>query len=365
MSLFSELYSPNAIAAYWEENPSNREPYMGEAFFPAQRQMGLDLKWIKASHGLPISLMPTAYDAQPTFRDREGLTVTETEMPFFREGFRMKEKDRKELLRIKSENDPYLGPIIDRLLDDASNLIEGARVVAERERMQLLFPVDGDIKIVFKANGINYTYDYDAPPNGSTTRPWKSTNYFALTGDALWTATSTADPFSDFTTAQTAVSGRTGSTPTIAVMNRNTFNLLLKMDAVKNQRIYAGGIVSGFMTEGELKSIIQSTVGVDIRIYDKQYKDESGTVQKFVPDGYVAMLPAGRVGTTYYAPTPEESDLMAGATTADTVSIVDTGIAIHHKVEAGPPVELSVYASEVVLPSYEGMDEVALLKVAA
>ena len=80
--LFDGLFSPAAIGANWTENVSNRIPYLGEGLFPARKQAGLDLKWIKGSKGIPVSLMPSAFDAKATFRDRIGVEKVETEMPF-------------------------------------------------------------------------------------------------------------------------------------------------------------------------------------------------------------------------------------------------------------------------------------------
>ena len=358
-----ELFTPAAIAANWEETASNRIPYLGEALFPARKKAGLDLSWIKGSKGLPVSLMPSAFDAKATFRDRPGLTKTETEMPFFREGFKIKEKDRQEILRVQESNDPYLNAVLANIYDDANNLIDGANVVAERERMALLFAQSGNVQIVFKANGVDYSYNYD--PNSE----WKGDasnsvqgNYFALAGNALWSATSTANPFGDIKTARDFVRNKTGSTPTIAIMNGTTFNLLGAIDAVKNRFLTTIGQSVGFITDADVQRVMQEVAGVSIVVYDKQYKNESGTAAKFVPDGYVALIPDGALGSTWYGTTPEEADLM-GKSDAK-VSIVNTGVAITQVIDPHP-VNINTFASEIVLPSYERMDEVALLKVTA
>ena len=193
---FRKLVGPKVIAANWTEAASNRVPYLGEMLFPAQKKAGLDLSWIKGHKGLPVSLMPSTFDAKATFRDRPGVQLLETEMPFFREGFKIKEKDRQDILRIQEKGDPYMVNALNRVFDDAANLIEGALVACERERMQLLFPVDGEVGIQIKANGVDYTYEYDAND------VWKGTNYFALTSTAAWDQTSTADPFANIQTAK-------------------------------------------------------------------------------------------------------------------------------------------------------------------
>ena len=354
----TEIFTPASIAFKWNEAASNRIPYLGEGLFPAMQKAGLDLRWIKGSHGLPVSLMPSAFDAQATFRDRPGLEITETEMPFFREGFKIKERDRQELLRISEINDPYLKQAVANLYNDSAELIEGALVVSERERMQLLFPLNGNMGISIKANGVDYTYNYD--PNGD----WKSGNYFELTGQAVWTDTTHADPFRDIRTAKKAINAKTGSTPVYAVMNSETFDLIGQIDAVKNRWLTLNGLTLGYLTDDQVIDILKNTVSITPVVYDKQFKNESGVAGKFVPDGYVALIPEGALGQTVYGVTPEQADLYGNEAAKSKVAIVNTGIAITQTMDEHP-VNVNTFASEIVLPSYERMDEVALLKVKA
>jgi len=353
--LFDGLFSPAAIGANWTENVSNRIPYLGEGLFPARKQAGLDLKWIKGSKGIPVSLMPTAFDAKATFRDRIGVEKVETEMPFFREGFKIKERDRQDILRAQSANDPYVNAAIARVFDDANELIEGALVVGERERMQLLFPVNGNVGITIQANGVDYTYNYD--PDGA----WKASNYFELEGDDKWSAPTTSDPFGDIQDAKDAIAAKTGSDLRIMVMNKATFKYLRNNTNIKNRFLTKSGAAFGYLTDAEIIQILKDTNDLDgIVLYDKQFRNENKVAAKFVPDGYVALIPAGSLGETCYGTTPEEADLMGKGIAQ--VQIVETGIAVTQIVDPHP-VNLNTFASEIVLPSYERMDEVAVLKV--
>lgn len=349
-----KFFTPAAVAANWTEVASNQIPYLGTTLFPARKKAGLDLAWLKGSRGLPVSLMPSAFDAKATFRDRIGFDKLETEMPFFREGYKIKEKDRQELLRIQESNDPYAEEFVARIFDDTRNLIDGANVVPERMIMQLLFPEGGDVGISIKANGVDYTYEYD--PDGS----WKTSNYTALTTTALWTAPTTADPFAAFKAAKDAIRSKTGRELRTAIMNTYTFNLMGATDAVKNRWLTTTGRSMGYLTDAEVKAVVEGTSGLQIAVYDKQYKDESGTAHSFVPNGYVCLIPDGELGNTWYGTTPEEADLR-GAANAE-VSIVNTGVAITRTIQEHP-VNANIFASEIVLPSYEHMDEVAVLKV--
>ena len=353
---FREMITPAAVAAYWNEFAQDRVSYLGRGLFPARKKASLDLSWLKGAKGLPISLMPSAFDAKATFRDRVGVSKITTEMPFFREGYKIKERDRQELLRAAEGNDPYAQEVLGRIFDGTSDLIAAADVVPERMIMQLLFPVDGQAGITITANGVNYTYNYD--PDGS----WAENNYIALTGNDLWTAPATANPFAAIREAQKAVRAKTGGEVALAIMNSTTFNYMVEMDAVKNRVAMVNGGGAGWLTDGEVINIFRTTTGLDIAVYDKMYRDEDGVTHTFVPDGYVALVPNGELGSTWYGTTPEEADLM-GEPEAE-VAIVNTGVALTRVVEEHP-VNVNLFASEIVLPSFERMDEVAVLKVIA
>lgn len=344
------FFTPAAIAANWMEAATTQNPYLGRGLFPARKKAGLDLAWLKGSRGLPVSLAPSAFDAKATYRDRIGIEKLEAEMPFFREGFKIKERDRQELLRVQDSNDPYAQAVIARVFDDAADLIAGADVVPERMIMQLLFTG----KIEIKANGVDYTYQYDT--DGS----WATTNKITLTDD-VWTDAAKADPFKNFKAAKDLVRSTTGSELTTAIMNTYTFNLMAATDAVRNRYLSTNGLTLGYLTEDEVRNVIRGTSRLDVAVYDKQYRDESKTAHAFVPDGYVALVPSGALGSTWYGTTPEEADLMGSDTNAD-VAIVNTGVAITREI-IPHPVNTNIFASEIVLPSWERMDECVLLKV--
>ena len=348
-----KVFTPAAIAANWTEVASNQITYLGSTLFPARKKAGLDLSWLKGSRGLPISLMPSAFDAKATFRDRIGFDKIETEMPFFREGFKIKERDRQELLRVQESTDPYAAEVLNRVFDDARDLIDGANVVPERMIMQLLFPIEGNTKISIKANGVDYEYNYDQSS-------WKASNYVALTGTETWDKASSADPFAAFKRVKDKIRTATGAELTTAIMNTTTFNLMAKTDAVKNRWLTTAGRSMGYLTDAEVKAVISGTSGLNVIVYDKMFKDESGSAKAFVPDNYVCLIPEGALGSTWYGTTPEEADLR-GASDAE-VSIVNTGVAITRIIEKHP-VNINTFASEIVLPSFERMDEVGVLNI--
>lgn len=351
-----DAYSAKAIALAFSEVGSNKIPYLGEALFPAKKKMGLDLKWIKTSKGLPVSLAPSAFDTVSTIRSREGIKIEETEMAFFKESMLVKEVDEQEILRVKESTDPYAQDVLARIYDDANTLVDGAKVVPERMIMQLLNPTNGHPSISISANGATYAYNYD--PDGS----YASNNYEALESTAKWDtapATSTADPIKDIQDAQDAVEALTGTRPSIAIMSRDTFNKVKACPKVQNYILAQNVTANVVITDAKVKELFLTELGVTIIVYTKQYKDESNTTQKFFADGYCALIPEGALGNTWYGTTPDERTLMADPN-YDT-ALVNTGIAVT-VTTTSDPVQTKTTVSEIVLPSFERMDETYVIK---
>jgi hypothetical protein len=349
-----DVYSAKAIALVQTEVASNRIPYLGEGLFPAKKKMGLDLKWIKTSKGLPVSLSPSNFDAVSTLRSREGFKMTETEMAFFRESRIVKETDEQEMLRVQESTDPYVQEILSRVFDDANDLVEGARVVPERMIMQLLAPSDGSPKISIQADGVTYEYNYD--PNND----YKTNNFVELSGTTdKWSDTENSDPMGDVAKAMDSVEAKTGERPSIMIISRQTMDYLKQNKKIKSAILAQNVTANIFMNDNRVKEIFSAELGVNIIVYPKQYKNEEGVVAKFYPDGFATLIPNGALGNTWYGTTPEERTLM-GSKEAD-VSIVNTGVAVAVTV-SNDPVQTKTTVSEIVLPSYERMDSTYVIK---
>lgn len=351
------LFSPRAIAAYWEEMYSNTLDYEGAKRFPVTKQASLDLKFIKGKNGLPVSLNPSTYDAEAAYGQRMSVSEIETEMPFFRQAYLLKESDRRRLATLASTGDPYAREVISRLYDDVGTLISGAAVVPERMIWQLLAPTTGQPGISIVANGVNYTYNYD--PNSE----YKTTNYIEKSGTDMWSDAEDSHPLTDLMTAMDTIETTYGRRPTIAYMSRKTFNYLMSSAEVRSAILAQNATANIFMTETVVRTVLQSTLGLSVIIYNKQYKDEKGVTQLFLPDGMVVLTPDGPLGRTHYSMTPEEIGAPNAGPTNASVSIVNTGVAITAEHKAHPVVS-RVIVSEIVLPSFESMDYVATLKVA-
>lgn len=351
----TDVFNAEAVAINYTNAASNAIPYLGTGFFPAQKKAGLDLKWIRGHRGLPVSLMPSNFDAKSTFRDRVGIAMSETEMPFFRESMLVKEKDEQEIMRVQDSNDPYAQQVLDNIFNDTQTLIDGANVVPERMRMQLLAPLGGVFGIEIKANGVDYTYNYD--DDGSL----KKNHYLKIEDTAnKWNAAETCDPMKNLEDALDAQEEASGNRPEVLLMSKATFNLIKNSAKVRSGILAQNVTANVNYTSARVQQYVEEELNVRIVIYNKQFKDESGAAKKFYPDNIVAMLPSGTLGQTWYGTTPEES---RGAQAAGaSVSVVNTGVAICVTTTTDP-VNTKTTASEIVLPSFERAEECYFIEV--
>lgn len=349
----TELYSAKAIASVHEEVASNKIPYLGAGLFPAKKKMGLDLKTIRTAKGLPVSLMPSAFDTVSTIRSREGVKMTETQMAYFKESMLVKEEDEQEIMRVQEASDPYAQDVLRRLFDDAETLISGADVVPERMRMSLLCSASGNPSISINADGATYAYNYD-PDN-----EYKTNNFLSCSGTSAWTDHTNSDPIADMIAGADAVEAVSGVRPTIALIGRVTFDHIKANDKVKGYILAQNATANVLINDQRVKDIIKSEAGLDVIIYTKQYKDETGVAKKFYLDGFCTLLPEGALGSTWYGTTPDERTLLGNPNY--NTKIVNTGVAVTVAV-TNDPVQTKTTVSEIVLPSFERMMETYTIK---
>lgn len=345
-----------AMAAYVTRPEKALPPYLGQGLFPSQKRNNISLEWLYKETGLPIILEPSAFDAKPTLRDRDGYTDVKTKMPFFREAMELTEQQRQDLLDfMELTNNPRVKDIIMDIFDDATNLVNGAMVVPEVMRMRLL----SEAKFTFESkdeNGRLVKYDYNYDPEGK----WKKQNTITLNGNARWSDLENSNPINDLNNLRKKALND-GTISKYAIMTGDTFNLILNNKNVRN--LFAiNGVVPAFISDDAVIKMVESQAKITIVTYDKVYKNGS-KVEKFYPDNYVTLIPEGTLGTTWYGRTPEEADLAAGQVPGASVTVVNTGVAIL-TLRKALPVNITTSVSQIVLPSYENMMSVYTLKAA-
>lgn len=344
MKSIFDLVKSEALVAYWETLATQQPPYLGEELFPAQQKLGLDIKWIKGAKGLPVVLLPSAYDVKAKKRDRIGFEKLSAEMPFFKEGTSIDEELRQQLnMVIATGNQAYIDSVLNNVFDDEMRLLVGARAQRERMRMQAL--TTGAISI--RANGQDYDYDYGMPNNHKAT---VSTSWSDPTASIL----------DDIRDSLDVIEDDTGVRPTRAVCSSKTWAYFRKNSEIR--AALNGNDSDAPVRDGRIKDYISEELGLEIVVYSKKYRDESGAEQQFIDDDVFVMFSSGAQGTSWFGTTPEQSDLMAG--TAANVTITDTGVAVTTTKETDP-VNVDTKVSMIFLPSFEAADQVFILDVSA
>lgn len=333
-------------------------PYLGRSFFGTDKKRGLTLKFIKGRKGLPVALKASAFDAQAPLRHPIGLSTIENEMPFFRESYMVTEKEEQDYDTFRdANNDELANQVLKEIVKNPLDLVMGADVVPERMIWQLMAPEDGVPKIdVVVDGGKRYTIDY----TGDNGAEYKKTNYMALSGTSLWSASASATPIKDLVQMQKRAKKR-GRRLTTFVMNENTWEMFCNAEDTHKQvqgiLAYQNGIM---LDEADVKRFLSGNYGITILVYEKLYLDENGKSQSFIPDGVVTAIDGGTnlLGTVTYGTTPEER---SGSETDGSLSIVKTGVAIY-TYQTNHPINTHCIVSEIVLPTYENMDSVFILK---
>lgn len=339
-----DLVSAANIAQYWIEKNVNEQPLLGETLFPYQKEIGVNLEWIKGAKNQPVALRLSAYDSKSIRRDRKGFEKFRTEMPFFKESMYIDEELRKNLnTMLQTNNSQLINQILTKIFDDQVQLIKATYVTMERMRMEAL--TTGTITLA--SNGQAYSYDYGIEPEQKKTvsKSWSDP---------------TADIIGEINEYVEEMKAK-GVIITRAICNSSVAKYFRTNNAIKNAvYVFAQGTVN--VTTDRALDYIYNETGVSFYVYDNVYVNENEEAVKYVPDNTVVLLPDGELGKTHTGVTPEESDLM-NSLTAD-VSLVDGYIAVTTHKEHDP-VTVEMKVSMVGLPSFERANEIVIIDTIA
>lgn len=339
MTIF-DLMQSTELTAYWEELVQDEAPYPCEELFPDDKKRGLSLKWIKGSKGLPIVLKTSAFDVHAIPRPRIGFDKLTADMPYFKESTYIDEELRQELnMVLETGNQAYIDSVMNKIFDDETRLLRGAR--AARERMRMMALTTGVVSMA--NNGQAFTYDYGVTHKGNAT--------------VSWSDHATADPIEDIRVAMEAIQDDTGATITRAMCDGATWRDIRNNESIK-KAIFVLSNGAGVISDNKLKEYLLEELGIEVVVNDKRYVNETGVATKFMPANTFVMFPDGALGKTWFGTTPAESDLMTGS--AANVSITDTGVAVvtAQKVD---PVNVETIVSMICLPSFEAADQIYIL----
>lgn len=339
MTIF-DLMSSIELVAYWEELVQDEAPYPCEELFPDDKKRGISLKWLKGAKGLPIVLKTSAFDVHAIPRPRIGFEKLTAEMPYFKESTYIDEELRQELnMVLETGNQAYIDSVMNRIFDDETRLLRGAR--ASRERMRMMALTTGVVSMA--ANGQAFTFDYGVTHKGDAA--------------AKWSDHVNSDPIEDIRVAKEAINDETGAVITRAMCDGKTWRHIRNNEKIKKAIfVLTGG--QGAISDKQLRQYILDELEITVVVNDKRYKDENEQTLKFMPADTFVMFPDGELGKTWFGTTPQESDLMAG--NAANVTITDTGVSVTTR-QLTDPVNVDTIVAMICLPSFEAADQVYIM----
>lgn len=361
----AEAFTARSLGVMWNnyQKTLGSAPYLGRQKFGTRKQDSLDLRFIKGKSGLPVSLKASNFDAQAELRDVGGFSDIQNEMPFYRESYMVTEKEEQEYDNYRSaENSNLANQVLREISKKPMNLIEGARVVPERQIWSLLAPEDGVPKIEVHIGKDKYTVEYTSD-NGVAHKKdhfVDVTNGGAATTDK-WSAKATATPLDDLIKIKRDFAKKSGYSIVRYSMNGETWEMVLEAEDTKKQVLgitaYNGGIR---LQQSQVVEYLRG-YGIEIEVYDKIYIDPAdGKTKYFISTGIVSAQSAGvYLGDYVFGKTPEER---SGSLTDGNLSIVETGIAVY-TYATNHPINTHCVVSMIGLPTFEGMDSVVVIKV--
>lgn len=355
-----DAFTARALGIMWDNYQASLglPPYLGRTKFGTDKQDSLELKYIKGKNGIPVSLKASNFDAQAELRDVGGFSDVQNEMPFYREGYMVTEKEEQQYDNyVNAANSTLANQVLREIAKKPLNLIQGAMVVPERQIWELLAPSDGVPKVTVKIGDKSYTVDYTADSGAEH----KKDHFIEMAGTDKWDAPATATPLDDLIQTKREFAKKTGYSLTRFSMNTETFEMITKAEDTKKQVLGITAYTGGIRLEDEDVARYLRGKGIEIEVYDKMYEDENKKTQYFIPTGIVSAQPGGvYLGNYVFGKTPEER---SGSTTDGNLSLVETGIAVY-TYQTNHPINTHCIVSMIGLPTFEGMDSVVVMKVA-
>ena len=348
MATIYDVVDAKFTSVRWQEDDKDRTPFLLEAWFPADKQMGTELTYFKGKKPNVRPLDLSAYDVPALPLDREAFEKVTSEIPYFKNKMAINEKMRQELLKVLATgNQAYIDAVLGQIYNDNKTLLEDATLTREVMRAMLL--TTG--MIVMQSNGQAIAYDYGVPSDNKKT--------------ASWNDPETSDPISDVRNYMDEIENKTGIRPTNIIMNRDTYSKMIKSKAIRNSVLALTSVLGGAVSvsDDRVKQYFLSETGATLYIYNKGYynKDENKVI-KVIPNDTFVIFPDNALGKTVFGTTPEEADLLNGGTDA-TCEIVDTGVAITAWKEKDP-VRVDTKVSMSVAPTLELPEAIVIATIA-
>ncbi|WP_315074504.1 major capsid protein [uncultured Clostridium sp.] len=343
MNLNDYINSKN-IALYIKELPV--ESTVDKTLFPDKHISGTKLEKAKGAKKKSVALRMSTFDAAAKKRALSAeITVSSTEIPFFKESMGMDESSRREIQNaLASNNENLVQSLLGEVFDNYTDLVNGAEIVAKKMRATVI--QNGVLNFVSDDGDI--IVDYGVPANHKV----------ILTSGDKWNDPN-ADIVGDVKSFQKVMTDENYAKPTILLLTETTFDNTFVINAaitaaIRNSNLNTAVILSQANYVQFAKEVLGLTV---VFLENATYIPNDGADPiPYYEDGKITLMSGSTLGETVYGTTPEEFDLTSGTSKIDT-TMVNTATAITTMVKEDP-VTVDTKVSAMPIVSFDRADEV-------
>ncbi|MBN1058524.1 major capsid protein [Clostridium botulinum] len=337
--------NPQKIALYVKQLPV--EDTMDKMLFPNKKVDGTTFEMAKGAKKRAVALRQSAFDTRAKLRSLNAKVDTNTkEIPFFKEGVTVSEKDKRDLMDLKAAGaDDRAEFVLNEIYKGHAELVEGADIVAKGMRAQVI--QNGNIVYSSNPQDGNVIVDYGIPSNHKVT----------LTGTDKWTDAS-ADIYGDIVKFKQILTKEHYAAPNAMLMTEVTFmNTIMKNTAIINDIKNSNLNTTRILDETDFLNFLQRRLKMSVAFEETTtYCPYKGAKEiPYYDDNKVTFINSTNLGNTLYGVTPEEYDLSVRTNKWPTI-IYDGRIAISTE-EMFDPVTTNTKVSVMPIVSFEKADE--------
>lgn len=302
MDIF-DLITPAELTGYAREALADRpvNALQLTELLPHQLVNDLNFRFTRGSGGgLAEAAMYRAYDAEPKFGRREGISRVSGELPPIGQQYLLGEYDQ---LRLRNANEE----IRSLLLRDASRIARAIDTRFEFARGQAL--VEG--KVTIAEDGVQAEVDFGRKAEHS------------VAPGTLWSDLSNSTPIDDLQSWRDTYVDTNGDAPAQIWTSTRVVNYLVRNEQVRAHVLPVGSTITQ-VRRSDLDAVLTDFGLPSIRIYDARAIDQAGVSRRIIADDKLLFLPASgqTLGATLWGTTLEAQEPQYGIAPADHPGVV-------------------------------------------
>lgn len=302
MEIYNEYITPAELTGYARaalaDRPENQFQLVDR--LPHKQVNDLVYRWNVGGGGLASAASFRAYDAEPKFGKREGISRKTGELPAIGQQYILGEYDSLRLRNAGQE-------IRDLLLTDAARIARAIDTRFEFARGQAL--VEG--KVTLSEDGVMAEIDFGRKAEHS------------VAPGTLWSNTASSTVLSDLQSWRDTYVDTNGQNPGVMQTSTRVVSLMLRSAEVRSHLLPVGSTVSQVKLS-DLNALLVDFGLPQVEKYDARAIDVNGVSRRIIDDDKLLFLPPNGVelGATLWGTTLEAQEAEYGIAAADHPGVV-------------------------------------------